>query len=76
MVDHAPRRLCRPSHDNTNAYYAAEVQSGLRAEIRSHVLGKPGGNNNRVAFPPDIEFLAANSPLIERDAISLAFFVG
>jgi hypothetical protein len=25
---------------------------------------------------PDIEFLAANSPLIERDAILLAFFVG
>jgi hypothetical protein len=26
--------------------------------------------------PRDIEFLAANSPFIERDVISLAFFVG
>src|ERR1700726_3365187 len=30
-----------------NAYYAAEVQSVLRPEIRSHVLCKPGRNNNR-----------------------------
>ena len=37
---------------DTNAYYAAEVQSVLRPEIRSHVLCKPGRNNNRRAFPP------------------------
>jgi len=42
----------------------------------SHVLGKPGRNDNRLVFPRDIEFLAANSPFIERDVISLAFFVG
>jgi hypothetical protein len=50
------------SHDDTNGYYAAEFQSVLRPEIRSHVLCKPGRNNNRRAFP-DIEFMAANSPL-------------
>src|ERR1700730_5206286 len=33
--------LARPAHDDTNAYYAAEVQSVLRPEIRSHVLGAP-----------------------------------
>jgi hypothetical protein len=32
--------LARPAHDDTNAYYAAEVQSVLRPEIRSHVLCK------------------------------------
>jgi hypothetical protein len=67
---HAPQiaeraALARPAHDDTNAYYAAEVQSVRRPEIRSHVLCKPGRNNNR-RLPPDIEFLAAKSPLRAR----------
>ena len=33
--------LARPAHNDTNAYYAAEVQSVLRPQIRSHVLCKP-----------------------------------
>jgi hypothetical protein len=41
---------------DTNAYYAAEVQSVLPPEIRSHVLGNPGRNNNRRAFPPTLNF--------------------
>jgi hypothetical protein len=65
----------RPAHDDTNAYYAAEVQSVLRPEIRSHVLCKPGRNNNRRAFPPTLIFWP-RTHRFERDAISLAFFVG
>jgi hypothetical protein len=65
----------RPAHDDTNAYYAAEVQSVLRPEIRSHVLCKPGRNNNRRAFPPTLNFWL-RTHRFERDAISLAFFVG
>src|ERR1700730_11639552 len=33
---------------------ACKVQSVLRPEIRSHVLCKPGRNNNRRAFPPTL----------------------
>jgi hypothetical protein len=40
-----------PADAHSNAYYAAEVQSVLRPEICSHVLGKLGPNNNRLAFP-------------------------
>ncbi len=61
----------RPAHDDTNAYYAAEVQSVLRPEIRSHVLCKPARNNN----PPTLNFWP-RTRRFERDAISLAFFVG
>ena len=50
---------------DTNAYYAAEVQSVPRPEIRSHVLCKPG--RITIGAPsPDIEFLAVNSPLRAR----------
>jgi hypothetical protein len=45
----ATRRAVRRSSRRkaAPAYYAAEVQSVLRPEIRSHVLCKPGRNNNR-----------------------------
>src|ERR1700736_332665 len=45
-----------PADAHSNAYYAAEVQSVLRPEIRSHVPCKPGPNNNRRAFPPTLNF--------------------
>jgi hypothetical protein len=62
-----------PSADaHSNAYYAAEVQSILKSARTSSVnlaritTGSPS---------PDIEFLAANSPLFERDAISLLYIL-
>jgi hypothetical protein len=67
--------LAWPAHDDTSAYYAAEVQSVLRPEIRSHVLCKSGRNNNRRAFPPPLNFWQ-RTHRFERDAISLAFFIG
>jgi hypothetical protein len=62
-----------PADAHSNAYYAAEVQSVLRPEIaRTSSVNLVGITTGSPA--PDIEFLAANSPLIERGAISLSFF--
>jgi hypothetical protein len=60
--------LARPAHDDTNAYYAAEVQSVLRPEIRLHVLCKPGRNNNR-CLPPDIGLSAIAWPTAIRSTV-------
>jgi hypothetical protein len=62
--------LARPAHDDTNAYYAAEVQSVLRPEIRSHVLCKPGRIHNRRAFQPTLNFWP-RTHRFARDAISI-----
>jgi hypothetical protein len=66
-------RPSQPGNAHSNAYYAAEVQSVLRRKTGWRALGKPGRNN---AFPRTFEFLAVNSPLVERNAISLTFFAG
>jgi hypothetical protein len=52
----AGRKPSSPADAHSNACFAAEVQSVLRPEIRSHVLGKPGRNNGRLAFPQTLNF--------------------
>ena len=52
----------------TRDLYAAEVQSVLRPEIRSHVLCKPGRNNNR-CLPPDIGLSAIAWPTAIRSTV-------
>jgi hypothetical protein len=62
-----------PAATHSNAYYAAEVQSVLHPEIRSHVLGKPGRNDNQPALRPTLNL---SPPLTRPFQLADALLVG